>query len=350
MTKTHRIAGFTLALSSALWHTLPAAGQPIPAGRVLVLESAQVLEGNIERIGDQYRVQYPVGETWVPAGQVLRLCVDMADAYAFLRGQANLGDPDEHLRLARWCRAHGLHSPAVVEVTQALELRPGHADSQHLLECLQRDEEQPPPANRTAPEPEPASAAALEFNTESLGLFVTRVQPILMNACANCHATGRGGLSFKLMRAYTNELTSRRATQQNLAAVLSQVNRKQPEMSALLSRAVAVHGEATQPPLKSRQVPAFKILEEWVQLALANEPREAAPSVAFPEPKNNREPDSSAATFATIPSTPQTVEGARQPSPNAPSDPFDPTLFNQQAHPPAPEGQPTPAGASPGNH
>ena len=36
------------------------------------------------------------------------------------------------------------------------------------------------------------SRPAIDLNTESLSLFVTRVQPILMNAFASCHTTGKG--------------------------------------------------------------------------------------------------------------------------------------------------------------
>src|SRR5207253_4476132 len=99
-------------------------------------------------------------------------------------------------------------------------------------------------------------------------LFLTRVQPILMNACAHCHATGRGG-AFKLTRTYEPAMTGRKTTQQNLAAVLAQVNSEQPTASPLLSKAVSLHGkpgEMTQSPLKNREVAAYRSLEEWVRL------------------------------------------------------------------------------------
>lgn len=334
MTNSIRLAGWALAAVAASWFSARAVGEPPRTGRVVILESAQILEGEIEQVGNQFRVRHTVGETWVPADRVQRLCADMADAYAFLRGQANLGDPDEHLRLARWCRGHGLHEQAVAEVTQALELRPSHTESQRLLESLRRDGETPPVTRSSAPAPEPTLPAAVEYNTDALGMFVTRVQPILMNACANCHATGRGGASFKLTRAYSNELTNRRATQQNLAAVLAQVNRKQPEASVLLARAVTVHGEASQPPLKGRQVPAFRALEEWIQLALAHEPKEPAPAVPLTtETPGGRGP--AAASFATlsnqVPAAPKSADGPCPPAPQ--SDPFDPMLFNRPTQP-----------------
>ena len=49
----------------------------------------------------------------------------------------------------------------------------------------------------------------VNLTQDALCAFNTRVQPVLMNACANCHTTGKGG-SFKLTRAAADSpLTSR---------------------------------------------------------------------------------------------------------------------------------------------
>src|SRR4051812_40953973 len=73
------------------------------SGKVLVLDNDRTIEGDIDRLDDQYRVRRTVGITWVPADRVLKLCKDKPEALAFLRQHANLQDPDERLRLARWC-------------------------------------------------------------------------------------------------------------------------------------------------------------------------------------------------------------------------------------------------------
>jgi hypothetical protein len=196
----------------------------------------------------------------------------------------------------------------------------------------------------------------VELNAEVLGLFASRVQPILMNACANCHTNGHGG-EFKLTRTSPEGgLANRRSTQRNLAAVLTRINWDRPQASTLLTRAVSVHGEADQPPLKSRQVPAFRTLEEWVRMAVANAPaREgAAPTVAQstvePKPVFNSTVSKGETTFAiaapqpveanpatsgtsTVPS-PITVDKAAGPpgvaATKTPVDPFDPEVFNRQ--------------------
>src|SRR5262249_10141508 len=117
------------------------ADEPAPSsvtGHVLILDSERTVEGDIEREGDYYHVKRSFGETIWPAAKVVRLCADLPEAYAYLRSQANLDDPDERLRLAQWCHLRGLREQALKDVQAAAELRPGNAKTQRLLEHLQR--------------------------------------------------------------------------------------------------------------------------------------------------------------------------------------------------------------------
>src|SRR5262245_43108360 len=110
-----RLALLALAVGAPAWMAF-AASEPasVPkAGRVLVLDNERTLEGDIDRVGEQYRVRRPVGELWLPAENVLFLCDTREEAYAFLRARANLRDPDEHLRLAHWCHRQGLSGHAL---------------------------------------------------------------------------------------------------------------------------------------------------------------------------------------------------------------------------------------------
>src|SRR5262245_26520518 len=103
-----------LALVAPVWLILQAADGPARPnkGKVLLLQNERTLEGEIEPVGDQYRIRRTVGETWVPASKVMRLCQTHEEAYAFLRERANLRDPDERLRLAQWCYLHDLREQA----------------------------------------------------------------------------------------------------------------------------------------------------------------------------------------------------------------------------------------------
>src|SRR5262249_39307915 len=237
----------------------------------------RVLEGDIERVGDQYRVRGLVGETWLPAGKAHCLCASMEDAYQQLRGRSNPDDPDERLRLANWCHQHRLARQALEEARQGPSLRPRHAASQRLVQRLDRRVEA---ASRPTPEPnaKPGEKSAepgvppVELHIEAVSQFATRVQPILMNTCACCHATAGKGGAYQLQRAHDYTLNGQKALQQNLAATLAQVNLHQPQSSPFLTKAVSVHGDSTQAPLKGRQLAAFHVLEDWVKLAARSHP------------------------------------------------------------------------------
>ena len=293
----------------------------------------------IEKVGDVYRVRRLIGETTVTADRVLQLCGTLEDAYDFVRGRANLTDPDERLRLAEWCRLNGLHEHALTEVKAAVELRPDHPASRRLLTYLQESvpiQAAPPKAHPETPE----TKVPLDLTEEALGQFATKVQPILMNTCAKCHANGHGG-AFKLTRSYEATLLNRKTLQQNLAAVLGEVNFGQPQNSPLLSKAVSVHGPLEQAPIKNRQAAAYRSLEDWVRVTVAENPqlreqppvRPAAPApfaevrpTGFTDQTEPRKVQSEAAPVAP----PMPVPAAKEPP--EPVDPYSPDAFNHQFH------------------
>jgi hypothetical protein len=316
------------------------ATDPVPpanTGHVLILDNDRIIEGQIEREGDQYRIRRTVGETRVPAANVVQLCESIEEAYDFLRARSNLRDADEHLRLARWCHLHGLARQALAEANAALDLKPHSAECQRLQQNLQRAATAPPPATPKPKNPiEAGILPPVEVNAESMAQFATRVQPILMNTCASCHVPNRGG-SFKLTRAIEDGMVSRRATQQNLAAVLGQINWDRWEASPFLTKSVSVHGEASQPPIKSRQVAPYRALEDWIRTTLAKNPHLSKERIAsaYPEPTKaspEAKPVRKEATFAeTAAATPASAPATRaaKTGPPMPVDPFDPVSFNQ---------------------
>lgn len=346
--------------------------KPLEKGKVLILKNERTIEGDIERVGERYRVRRDAGEMWVPADRTLRLAASLPDAYAYLRSRANLEDADERLRLAKWCRLNGLRAQALAEVRAASELRPDHAETRRLLEHLKQAEQkkiEAKPKVETKPAerpPEEEELPPIEVTTKSLSLFVTRVQPILMNTCARCHATGRGG-KFRLTQVFGDGIGNRRTLERNLAAVLAQVNLNQPEASILLAKAISDHAHIGQAPLRGRETTPYRTLERWVKLTVANNPHlrdapptaDAAPSppvaAAPPAPvaehppaatKTSSEwgaearPPASPVTPAPPPSSPKPVPVSNpvaapkpSPPPATPADPYDPEIFNRQAHP-----------------
>jgi hypothetical protein len=320
-------------------------------GRVLLLDNERIFEGDIEKTGEQYRVRRPnAGETWIPSDRVVLLCGSRLEAYQHLRKLANLNDPDELLRLARWCQMQDLREQGLVDLKAALVLRPEHEETRRLLKHLEQavQERDAEPASRTdaksKPHPEAKSpmpiASGLELNAECMGLFARRVQPILMNTCASCHASGRGG-DFKLTQVFGDAPLGGKSSQQNLTAVLSQVKPGQPLESPLLLMAASAHGGASQPPLKSRQTPAFRSLEQWVQLTSAHAPKAAQDEGLQERAAKNvfegigKKPASEHATQSKAePTKTEDLFAEQEPSTSAqPVDEFDPIIFNRQMHP-----------------
>jgi hypothetical protein len=366
MTTRTRLLLCAAALAVPGWVALHAADPKPAAGKVLLLDNERVLEGDIELVGARYRVRRANGETWVQADQAMCLCASLDDACAHLRSRANLSDPDERLRLARWCHLRGLHAQAVAEVKAAAELRPGDGATQRLLNSLEQAAVAPAPApgpQEAAPEP---SVPVPDLSADSLCTFRTRVQPILMNACASCHATGRGG-PFKLLRVYEDGGTGRKTVERNLVAVLAEINLRAPAGSPLLTKAVSAHdGNMAEAPLRGRQAAAYRVLEEWVQRTVADNPQlhgeETAVAPAPPEPKAvahvqaesapapQAKPSESASAVEARPVphvpaepaaasvTPPAKSAEPSPAPprnpaDGPVDPFDPLPFNRQMHP-----------------
>jgi hypothetical protein len=366
------LGGMAIVISSALaapllWGTDGSKdGPPTASGHVLILENGRTLEGDIEREGTQYRVRRPVGETWVSGEKVVRLCASLEDAYEYLRRQANLRDPDERLRLTRWCQQHELHDQAVAEIAAAVELRPHNAEYRRLLQSLQRakdDRRSKMEERETAKDNSPVdprssihdphpSPPPVDLTAGSVSQFITKVQPVLMNTCASCHSHAHTG-PFQLERVMDNGVVSRRATQHNLAQVLGQISVENYLMSPLLVKAVTIHGEASQPPIKSREAVAFHRLEDWVKLTLENNPqlhdRSFENRGSRIEDRGSTEGNGrlSLTTFDAplLPnSAPPSLSDPKQPTEFAvsqppplkattPADPFDPIIFNRQAHP-----------------
>lgn len=343
--RTLTVAG-TLVVPLGSLAQAPEREIPRTSGKVLVMESERIMEGDIEREGDRYRIRRQASETWVPADNVRLVCDSLDEVYQSMRSRANLRDTDELLKLARWGIRYGLREQARQDVQAILNLRPQHAEGQRLWKTLQKPATTPAnvtPVAAQEVENSPLQPAGLPL--EAQGLFSTKIQVILMNACASCHAAGRGG-DFKLLRAYHDGSSNLRATQHNIAAAVARINPDDCQLSPLLIKAVTAHGDTAKPPLKNRQHPAFRLLEDWVRQVAADMPRRTS-HVAIAGTSKAPEtpaPLSERTIFAATPvpasrdsAKPQTptkppespAKEAAPPS-TGPVDPFDPAWFNQQ--------------------
>jgi hypothetical protein len=296
--------GFFLIVPALALGQGPAWGQDAPAaqlskGRVLLLANERTMEGDIDKVGDQYRICRGQSETWIPAEPGMRLCADWPDVYEAMKTRANLADPDERLRLARWCHVNNLHEQAVREVQWAVEMRPQHAETKKWLQVLQRAADNGKATKVSTPTATVPTTTKLpashDLNADTVIAFTARVQPILMNVCAGCHSGGRGG-AFQLSRSY--EGGTKASAQRNLAAVMAQVNVDKPALSPILVKALSAHdGKSDNPPLSGRQTVPFLALQSWVEQTVANNPHLHGNT---PELTSQRPP-------AALPRQPETV-------------------------------------------
>jgi hypothetical protein len=136
-------------------------------------------------------------------------------------------------------------------------------------------------------------------------------------------------------------LINRRTTQHNLAQVLAQINREHWELSPLLIKAVSLHGEASQPPIRNRQTAAYKTLEEWVRRTMADNPQLAqkTPAAIPTEVKAAagdvppKEPAGNSDFASNKPAVSPSAPAAKAETAPLPMDPFDPAPFNQANKP-----------------
>jgi hypothetical protein len=223
----------------------------------------------------------------------------------------------------------------------------------------------------------PVADVAPVYNGESTRMFATKVQPILNNLCANCHAKVDYAGAFKMTRM-DEGFANPQATEKNQRAALKQLNSENPGQSPLLLKTLTAHGPMKEAPLKLRQLPPFKMLEYWAYWAMAPQgamgpkPIPVAPPApmgnspfaagaanteglspfAAKETKTSNEPppaivpvgetvahltngtksDSPLPLPAAI-AEPFKPMGIPATPPLDPNDPFDPAAFNKYAHP-----------------
>ena len=156
----------------------------------------------------------------------------------------------------------------------------------------------------TALKPPPA----VGYAAGTLPLFAARVQPVLVNRCAACHAKPEYAGAFKLARTPAG-FADPEATERNARSAAFAVDRQTPAASPLLVFAATAHGGAKAAPLE-RSHPAFQPLAYWVALNAGP----ATPAKPITPP-------------AVVPVRPATAPTA---------DPTDPGPFNRAVHHPPP--------------
>ena len=108
-------------------------------GTVLILPEYRTWEGDIVRKGDRYIVRKKGGQISIPKEDVIRLCTDWDDVYAFMKSQANLSDPAERKRLAKFFLVNNQPEISTIEIDKALEMRPEDVEAKRLRKIIVKE-------------------------------------------------------------------------------------------------------------------------------------------------------------------------------------------------------------------
>ena len=261
-----------VALCGVLTLPCTVGGQSSPAksntARVLLLDNFQIIEGAVEQNNDGDYVLMQGKETRkFPAKQVLFAGNCRDDVHKFLQSRAKSGA--------------AVPPPAIVKTT--------------------------------------------DFNSAAAKLFPTKIEPVLMNLCANCHAKPDHTSSFKLTRILDGYANTE-ASQKNLRATVAFIRRDDPSQSDLLLKTVTVHGGQRDPAIHLKAHPAYKNLELWLHWATL--PEGTPLPLSVPTATKLQPAILTAQPVLPIP----TVVTVKPSSILASQDPFDPNEFNRLIH------------------
>ena len=102
----------------------------------------------------------------------------------------------------------------------------------------------------------------------SVGLFRKQVEPVLRQACSNCHQADSTDSAYKFFHGH-NGMIDRRMSQKNLFQALNLANRMQPEESLLIRYATVAHGNQSRPSFQWQDA-QLKAVKKWLIMVSDN--------------------------------------------------------------------------------
>jgi hypothetical protein len=281
---TQRLLFILAILLSGLSAENKATGQDTDAAQsetMLVLISGRVISGQITPRPDGYDVSLDAGRIFVPSRSIRFRATGIEDAYIKMRESLPERTPNEHIALARWCLTNKLNDKARRELLDALHLDPYRDDAKRMLNSLVRSEQlavqQAEERARKAVQDRSGSPIYSLTNQpdvqgRSLGglsrplarAFTTTVQPLVSNKCGNATCHG-GGVQRDFQIQVIRDRSHPTLAEQNLAAILNQLNFESPADSPLLRYAETSHGGIRVPVFRGRNgATQLDALRQWV--------------------------------------------------------------------------------------
>ena len=291
----------------------PSPSAPSPSPTVLLLSDGRILRGTIAEDGNAYVVRQPGGEIRVRKDQVERAFESSAALYRYKVESVQDRDPDEQLKLARWCMIQKMPAEARKHLQAVVALSPGSSQARTMLASLESTEArargnrpgvdsglvktgaevtEPAPGDDGA-RPAEMDAAVLRRATREMrlsalpvifdlppavavqraGEFARNVHVILQASCARCHNERYDG-RFQLIEVKRRRDLTVDVMRANLDATLQLVDPQNPSRSELLSSTLIPHGNGSNPrPIfRGSNDPRFQILSAWVNSLRAARP------------------------------------------------------------------------------
>ncbi|MBV8677569.1 MAG: hypothetical protein JO355_10450 [Planctomycetaceae bacterium] len=333
---------------------------PAPSPAVLLLSNGSTQQGLVTVDGGNYVLHCRGGKIPVPRSKVIRVFDTLEDVYRYKRTQFPEVDPDEHMKLARWCLTSRLKAEAKEELRAVLALSPAHAQARAMLESIENEEERValPPRDsalvRTSAEvaegpsrrPDEVNPADLRRMRAAMNLpdtpqifdlppalavkraneFAHGVHPVLQAYCAKCHDTQYPG-RFQLIPMKARRDRTPDVFRANLDATLALIDPRNPPKSEILSRSLVPHGTGpnARPIFRGANDPAYQILSSWVNSLHGSRPGDGVTSSALapPAPAGGEGFATTRGGPAPLPLTPTPPSDAR-PAPLPPPNPAAP--------------------------
>jgi hypothetical protein len=285
---------------------------PSPSPTVLLLSNGRLLNGAVVEVGSDYVLHQKGGTIRFRKTDVIRAFGSISEVYHYKREQFPDDDPDEHLKLARWCLSQNLREEAKAELQAVVALSPKSGEAKAMLASIEAYEARAAAQPRVDSDvmrsggevatpgaqvqrPEELDPALLKGAARALGIgglvifdlppavavkraehFARYVHPVLQASCVKCHGERYDG-RFQLVEAKPGRRVSPDALRANLDATLALVKPDDPTKSELLTSVLMPHGNGPKkkPIFRGSNDPNFQILLAWVT-SLRNKPASAS--------------------------------------------------------------------------
>jgi hypothetical protein len=244
------------------------ASGPKASAEVVLLKNGGLFEGHLQREPNRIAVLLRDGaRIELDLSRVDYVGADATSAFEFQRNRLSPDDVQGQVRLFHWAVRNRLPNRAATILAQLRSAYPHRSDLESLEKLLHGRESSG--LARIESRPVPAPDRVVPVAPETLQRFADRIQPLLINRCANAGCHGFWGESdFLLRTAGTRAREPRQLTLANMRASLAFVNQDDPPSSPLLVQSLQPHGTTEHVPLgKIDQQAAYQALLDWVVMA-----------------------------------------------------------------------------------